>query len=322
MSTLGTSLPAANFAPGPAITFAASVSAREPGPAPAAPVTPSSGDAAPPASTADPVPAASSSAPETAPTTLEPSPPPTEAPTEPSAAPAASPAAPSLPSNLLTGDEPDGPPDRPARPRAPTDAAGDDESDEARAARTRAYYRALYRGPEKKLSIGATARGVFTLVDGNDTATSGRLGGVSADLWFRWNYAGVGLSGQLLGGRLSVGDERTVNVSLITGGGPSIGLGRLSLIGRGFLDLNIGYDFLYMPGQSSVADGGGGDVRYAPHGPRVRLDFGLIAPSKKNTNRFHGMGASIGFQYLVGDLRANGFPPAAVLSLGFGYFGV
>ncbi len=229
-----------------------------------------------------------------------------------------------LPANLLSGgesDEPSSP--RPRLSPANDSAAGtEEESDDARAERVRAYYRALYRPPDNPLSLGATARGIFTLLDGNDDETSGRVGGVSGDFWLRWNHVGVGLSAFVLGGQVAVGEERVTNASVLTGGGPSIGLGRLSLIGRGFLDLSLGYDFAVMPGTKQTSPGAPStQVTFAPHGPRARVDFGLVAPSKRTKRRFNGFGASLGFQYLVGDLTGSGFSPSAMLSLGLCYYG-
>ena len=227
----------------------------------------------------------------------------------------------SLPADLLEGGEiePNSPAARISRPAG---SASEEETDEERAERARAYYRELYRPTDNHHSLSATARGIFTLIEGSDGATSGRVGGLVADLWLRWNHVGIGLSGFVLGGRVNVGDERTTNAALMTGGGPSVGLGRLALIGRGFLDLNVGYDFGFMPGTRSATTGAGStNVAFAPHGPRARVDFGLVAPSKRNKRRFHGFGASLGFQYFAGDLSGNGFPSAPTLSLGLCYYG-
>ncbi len=247
--------------------------------------------------------------------------PPTADSTSPNSSAADPPPADSLPADLLEGGEiePNSPAARISRPAG---SASEEETDEERAERARAYYRELYRPTDNHHSLGTTARGIFTLIEGSDGATSGRVGGLVADLWLRWNYVGIGLSGFVLGGRVNVGDERTTNVALMTGGGPSVGLGRLALIGRGFLDLNVGYDFGFMPGTRSATTGAGStNVAFAPHGPRARVDFGLVAPSKRNKRRFHGFGASLGFQYFAGDLSGNGFPSAPTLSLGLCYYG-
>lgn len=227
-----------------------------------------------------------------------------------------------LPPDLLAGGESEPASTRPRPTRAGEPAAGTEESDDAREDRARAYYRALYRPPDNPMSLGGTARGVFTLLDGSDDETSGRVGGVSGDFWLRWNHVGVGVSAFVLGGQVAVGEERVTNGSLLTGGGPSIGLGRLALVGRGFLDLNLGYDFAVMPGTRQTTPGAPSTrVTFAPHGPRARVDFGLVAPSKRTERRFNGFGASLGFQYLVGDLSGSGFPPSATLSLGLCYYG-
>jgi len=229
----------------------------------------------------------------------------------------------SLPADLLRGGDSEPATPRRAAPRLGAVPMTTEESGEASAERARRYFRDLYRPADNRLSIGATARGVFTLLEGDDTKTSGRVGGVVSDLWLRWNYVGVGLSAFVLGGRLSVGDDPATTVGLVTGGGPSVGTGRLALIGRGFLDLNLGYDFAFMPGRRIATPGvAASDVSLAPHGPRVRLDFGLLGGSKRKERRFHGFGASLGFQYFVGDLSGNGFPTAATMSLGFCYYGV
>ena len=125
------------------------------------------------------------------------------------------------------------------------------------------------------------------------------------------------------------GQVQTGTLNALIGVGPTVDLGRLALLGRGFLDLRLGYDFFYgvvnRIDDETVSQGNDpGDVtvtkakNLVPHGPRVRLDLGLLS---LDTHRrfFHGFGVSMGYQALVGSLN-GGMPPAHMLTIGLVYW--
>ena len=109
--------------------------------------------------------------------------------------------------NLLgagEGSEAAAPARRPPPERRPEPRPTEEEDPEA----VRAYYRQLYRPASNPLDISGSARAAFTLLDGRDEGTSGRIAHLSGTLWFRWNVIGVGLTGTLLACNVQVGEDR------------------------------------------------------------------------------------------------------------------
>lgn len=177
-----------------------------------------------------------------------------------------------------------------------------------------------------KLNIAA--RLMFGNAGGGDSQ-GGRFGGASADVGQSWNHFGYALTGTLWGGRYLPGAEGTTEINALLGIGPTVGLGRMALLGRGFLDLRVGYDFYYgvvnRRGNGATLKPQADDSisvsparNLAPHGPRVRLDLGLLT---LNTSRrfFHGIGMSMGYQALVGSFVGK-MPVAHMLTLGLSYW--
>jgi hypothetical protein len=160
-------------------------------------------------------------------------------------------------------------------------------------------------------------------------APGGRFAGASVDLGQTWNRFGYAITPSAWLGRFGLSDDSTREVNALVGIGPTIGLGRLPLLGRGFLDLRVGYDVFYgvvnQRGQSGVVRPQGGAAvevtgtkNLIPHGPRARLDLGLVS---LDTSRrfFHGFGLSMGYQGLVGTARGS-MPVTHMLTLGLVYW--
>jgi hypothetical protein len=95
------------------------------------------------------------------------------------------------------------------------------------------------------------------------------------------------------------------------------------------VDFRIGYDIYYgavnqaRSGSALLATQGEDGLRVVqtenlvPHGPRARLDLGLMGAG--NRRYFHGFGLSMGYQALVGSFRGD-LPPTSMLTLGLSYW--
>jgi hypothetical protein len=182
--------------------------------------------------------------------------------------------------------------------------------------------RQRYRPASNPARALFTARGLYSLAGNLDGATSGRLGGLAVDAGVAWNQIGAAMSLTALGGQLQLENLRETRA--LIGGGPTISLGRLAMVRRGFLDLRLGYDFLYAgvrprESTSEEVEGPIDDSDLVPHGPRIRLDMGLLAHPEVPRRVFHGGGFTIGYQLLVGSLRGD-LPPTNVLSIGLLYW--
>jgi hypothetical protein len=189
-------------------------------------------------------------------------------------------------------------------------------------------YAPRYRPGTNPTRINFVVRGLFANAGGSKIS-GGRLGGVAADIGTTWNHFGVAATGTVYGGRVGLRESTNAEINAMIGIGPTVGLGRIVLLGRGFLDLRLGYDFYYAvvnqrSSETIVAAQDPGDVSVTkaknliPHGPRVRLDLGLLS---LDTNRrfFHGFGVSMGYQALVGSMN-GGLPPTHMLTLGLTYW--
>lgn len=263
---------------------------------------------APPATPPEPVPSEV-----TAPAdTVEPAPAEPTAPTE-TTVPAVDP-------SLLDAREPEDAPS--VRPVA-TSAAG--RSPEEQLAALDDAYASRYRPPENPLRLNIAGRVMFANMSGREQV-NGRMGGGAIDVGPSWNR--VGIAGTVTGwaGRVLLAKGTGAEMNGMIGGGLTAGLGRLALLSHGYLDLRVGYDVFYgVVNQRSdalpvVTDGGvvaQPAQNLVPHGPRARLDLGLVGAG--NRRYFHGFGLSIGYQALVGSMRGD-LPMTSMLTLGISYW--
>ena len=329
---------AAPVAPAPTPAPGPGPSAVQPGPAAVAPAVQRPGaSAATPAPTAAPAPA-----PTPAPTGAQPAP--GSAPVTHVPASGPDPLVPSAPTPPdLSGSDPTAPalptdPNAPATPglaeqllgpsvnrhpneRAPGPVRSEEESAEQEDAAIAAMYRSLYRPPGNPGRLNVVVRGAYMIVGSVDNKLSGHMGGITADVGQSFNKIGYALTvaahfGNLLHTRT---DSQTQTIALL-GGGPTINLGRLALLQRGFLDARVGYDFFVGPTRQIVEGAAIADGIRAPHGPRISLNMGLLSNPGRARKLIHGFGLTIGYQALVHSLRGE-FPVANVLQLGIVYWG-
>lgn len=202
----------------------------------------------------------------------------------------------------------------PRRPPAatPSESVSNDE-------KLKRYYNQKYRPESNPAMLRVAAHGLFLAASGKDMA--GRLGGAQVEVGQAWNRVGYGIGLAAYGGETLLGpNQYSVSYGMF-GGGPTISLGRTALLARGYLDVSAGYDFFYMPAGDSflaVRDGTMGESFFAPHGPRVRLDLGLISQRRDRKYR-HGMGFSLGWQGLVSSLAGGDLAYSNVLMIGVSY---
>ena len=157
----------------------------------------------------------------------------------------------------------------------------------------------------------------------------GRMGGASVDVGAAWNRISIAGTASAWGGRFFLPQETGAEMNTMFGGGPTLGYGRTALLGQGFFDLRVGYHMYYgvvnaRRGDTAVvASQGEGSVIFtqtenlSPHGPRVRIDMGLM--SQANRKRFHAFGLSVGYQGLVHSFRGE-LPVTHMLTLGLAYW--
>jgi len=223
--------------------------------------------------------------------------------------------------DLLAGDE--DPATKPAaKPSTPITA----EDEGSREAAIAVAYADLYRPASNPARLNLVARAMFANAGGKGDV-GGRLGGVQIDIGHAWNRVGYGITVSAWGGSVVLQD-RTAEMNAILGLGPTLSLGRLSLLGRGYLDLRVGYDFTYgivnrRRDDAVVAMPAGSDVELEqadnllPHGPRVQLNMGLLSAAPQK--RIHGFGVTVGYQALVGSFRGE-LPFTHLLSVGISYW--
>lgn len=248
----------------------------------------------------------------------------TEAPAEPAEAPAdepeakAEPAAeqPALPessdmSNLLESDEAEA-----RRVRVRVDDSAREGVDHRE--RMRSYYARIYRPEHNPSRLYFAARAAYGLSDTRDGA-GGRGAFANVEFGQTWNHISYAVGPTLFAGAIDIGDTDDDRYSpLLVGGGPSLGLGRLSLMGRGFVDFRLGYNFFYAamanadPTQPTPAAA-------APHGPKAQLDMGLLFHGSERRRFRHGLGATMGWQMLVHSI-AGDFPVFNNFTIGATYF--
>ena len=235
---------------------------------------------------------------------------------DPAAAIAPKPAAPGLAEQLLGPSVNQHPSTRVNSP-VPTEAESAAEEDAAIAA----MYRNLFRPASNPGRFNIVARTTLNIAGSIDNTVSGRFGGLSADLGQSFNKFGYAftLSTQF-GSLIHTTSERQTQTVALLGGGPTISLGRLALLQRGFLDLRLGYDFFAGPTRRIVDGVAQSDSMLAPHGPRLALNMGLLSNPGRPRKLFHGFGLTVGYQALVGSLRGD-LPITNMLQFGLVYWG-
>jgi len=187
-------------------------------------------------------------------------------------------------------------------------------------------YAPRFRPADNPGRFNLAVRGMFAYAGGSKLV-GGRMGGIAADVGQTWNHFGYAATATVWGGRMGLQPSSGNEMNAMIGIGPTVGLGRLALLGRGFLDLRVGYDFFYgvvnRRSDTILAQQDDGITvtkakNLVPHGPRLRLDLGLLS---LDTHRrfFHGVGLSMGYQALVGSLN-GGLPPAHMITIGIAYW--
>jgi hypothetical protein len=251
-------------------------------------------------------------------------------PTEPGAEVTATPPVteePKVDPSLLDAPEPDVP--EATAPVATRTATPAGSSPEEQTAAIEDAYAARYRPKDNPIRLNIAGRVMFANISGQDRV-NGRMGGASVDVGPSWNR--VGISGTFTGwaGRVLLPPATGAELNALVGGGLTLSLGRLALLSHGFLDLRLGYDVYYgavnqrsdaPPILASQAD----DPRVlaqltqnlVPHGPRARLDLGLMGSD--NRRFFHGFGLSMGYQALLGSFRGD-LPMTSMLTIGLSYW--
>ena len=205
--------------------------------------------------------------------------------------------------------------------RAPGPVRSEAESADAEDAAIAAMYRGLYRPPNNPGRINIVARAIYVLAGSVDNTLSGRLGGLSADVGQSFNKFGYAITAVAQFGDIRhTKPERETQTIALVGGGPTLSLGRLALLQRGFLDVRVGYDFLAAPTRVIMDNMATADGMRVPHGPRLSLNMGLLGNSARARKLFHGFGLSLGYQALVGSLRGE-WPVTNMLQFGLVYWG-
>ncbi|MFO7561859.1 MAG: hypothetical protein R6X02_04405 [Enhygromyxa sp.] len=215
-------------------------------------------------------------------------------------------------SNLLVSDEPE------AATTGPRVRASNDRTRVDRNERLRSYYARIYRPPHNPSRLYFAARGAYALT-GTNEGGGGRMGFANAELGQTWNHVGYGVGVTAMAGGLTFGEAGVEKFGgVLVGGGPSLGLGRLGLFGRGYLDFRVGYNFFYAP-ISTTRPELSDPPNAAPHGPKVQVDVGLLMHDSESRRFRHGLGASLGWQMLVHSF-AGEYPRTNSFMFGIGYF--
>lgn len=215
--------------------------------------------------------------------------------------------------NLLGSDEPEPPASRPLAV-APSSRERVDHAE-----RMRGYYAKLYRPASNPARVYFAARGAYALTGSGNAVGGGRMGTANVEAGQTWNYVGYALGATLMAGGLGFGENGVEkSAGLLIGAGPSLGLGRLALLGRGYFDFRVGYNFFYAPVQTTRA-GLSDPPDAAPHGPKAQIDIGLLLHDAQSRRFRHGFGASLGWQMLVHSF-AGEFPRLNSFNVGISYF--
>jgi hypothetical protein len=191
-----------------------------------------------------------------------------------------------------------------------------DESD----ATARRYFTSLYRPADNPGRLHVSARAHYAVVGTSEAGGGGRAGGVAASIGQTWNVFGYGLEASFLGGQVRFEQESggpTVQANILVGGGPVLGLGRLGLVRRSMLDLQIGYNFYYGV-TNPVLHGDPSPDAIAPHGPQARFNAGFQLETRHGTSLHQFLGVSAGWQGLVHSF-SGAFPLANSFNFGIFY---
>lgn len=211
----------------------------------------------------------------------------------------------------------------------PASAPSGGLSPEERAAAVEEAYVSRYRPADNPMRINVAGRAMFANIGGRDRV-NGRMGGAALDVGPAWNHFAVAGTVTGFAGRVLLPPETGAELNALLGGGLTLGLGRLALMSNGYVDLRLGYDVFYgavnqRSGAPTVLAPQADDPRFvaeltqnlAPHGPRLRLDLGLVGAN--NRRYFHGVGVSIGYQALVGSFTGT-LPMTNMLTIGLSYW--
>lgn len=203
---------------------------------------------------------------------------------------------------------------RPSKP-VPTEA----EAAAAEDAAVAAVYREMYRPKNNPGRLHIIARAQYSIGSSfGNTNLSGRTGGAQVDIGQSFNFIGYALSLRGEGGVIDYGTSRNQMTGLI-GGGPTISLGRLGMLQRGYIDFRVGYDFFFAPARHLLLEGGAMRLpAMLPHGPRAQLNLGLLLSPDRSRKMFHGVGLGLGYQVLVGSFRGD-LPPSQFLQFALHY---
>ena len=231
--------------------------------------------------------------------------------------------------SMLEAEEPEATRAPPPKPRT---VEYDTTDPEQVAAMVRAEYANLYRGDALGARLNIAARLMFANMGSSaGSGAGGRMGGAAVDVGAAWNRVGVAGTFETWGGRFFLPEETGAEMNAMFGGGPTVNYGRLALLGRGFFDFRVGYNFYYGvvgarrggPAVVATQDPDAGGVQLVqtenilPHGPRVQVELGLL--SQDRGKYFHGFGLTMGYQALVHSLRGD-LPFTSMLTLGLGYW--
>lgn len=202
-------------------------------------------------------------------------------------------------------------------PRAPPPPIPSDDD-----AATVDFYRSLYRPASNPGRLNIVPRITYTVLGSTDGAISGRTAGLSVDLGQSWNTIGYALTLTANLGDINLRADDKVKSAAMIGGGPTLSLGRLALLQRGYLDLRGGYDFFYAPAYvpRNVVDPSIVAQSIAPHGPRLQIHMGLILHPGRTRRTFQGVGVTVGYQALVGSFAGGPMPFTSVLIFGASYW--
>jgi hypothetical protein len=205
---------------------------------------------------------------------------------------------------------------RPAKP-----VLSEAEAAAAEDAAIAAVYRELYRPRHNPGRFHLVARAQYTMGSSFDGTLSGRTGGAQLDIGQSFNFIGYAATLRGEGGVIDFGPTGRSQMTALLGGGPTLSLGRLGMLQRGYIDLRVGYDFFYAPARERLLEGGAARLPgLAPHGPRVQLNMGLLISPDRARKLFHGVGFGIGYQVLAGSFRGD-LPPSQFLQFGVHYSG-
>ncbi|PCC66877.1 hypothetical protein SAMN02745121_00395 [Nannocystis exedens] len=245
---------------------------------------------------------------------------------DPATAPVAQPAAPAeqggtqtpgLAESLLGPSVNQHPEKRPAKP-VPTEA----EAAAAEDAAIAAVYRDLFRPKHNPGRFHILARAQYSMGSSfGNSSLSGRTGGAQVDIGQSFNFIGYALTLRGEGGTIDFGADGRSQMTALLGGGPTLSLGRLGFLQRGYLDFRVGYDFFFAPTRERLLEGGAARLpAMMPHGPRAQLNLGLLLSPDRSRKLFHGVGLGLGYQVLVGSFRGD-LPPSQFLQFALHYSG-